>query len=114
MCDNARECAAALTQGFDGPPAPAGGDVGRRSIRPLRDDEFEEALSIINEAAEIYRGVIPDDRWHEPYMSAEYLRTEIDSGVLFFGYAMFAAVDWLYSMIPVRHPELKIDATAAA
>jgi predicted TIM-barrel fold metal-dependent hydrolase len=29
-------------------------------------------------------------------------------GVLFFGYAMFYAVDWLYSMIPVRHPNLKI------
>src|SRR5262245_59066746 len=29
-------------------------------------------------------------------------------GVLFFGYAMFAAVDWLYSRIPVRFPELKI------
>lgn len=29
-------------------------------------------------------------------------------GVLFFGYAMFYAVDWLYSMIPVRHPRLQI------
>jgi predicted TIM-barrel fold metal-dependent hydrolase len=29
-------------------------------------------------------------------------------GVLFFGYAMFAAVDWLYSMIPVRFPDIKI------
>jgi predicted TIM-barrel fold metal-dependent hydrolase len=30
------------------------------------------------------------------------------TGVLFFGYAMFAAVDWLYSMYPVRHPDLRI------
>jgi predicted TIM-barrel fold metal-dependent hydrolase len=29
-------------------------------------------------------------------------------GVLFFAYAMFAAVDWLYSRIPVRHPNIKI------
>ena len=29
-------------------------------------------------------------------------------GVLFFGYAMFAAVDWLYSMLPVKFPDLKI------
>ena len=29
-------------------------------------------------------------------------------GVLFFGYAMFAAVDWLYSLIPVRFPDIKI------
>ena len=30
------------------------------------------------------------------------------TGVLFFGYAMFAAVDWLYSLYPVRYPDLKI------
>jgi predicted TIM-barrel fold metal-dependent hydrolase len=29
-------------------------------------------------------------------------------GVLFFGYAMFAAVDWLYSLIPVRFPDIRI------
>ncbi|MBV9950433.1 MAG: amidohydrolase [Acidimicrobiia bacterium] len=29
-------------------------------------------------------------------------------GVLFFGYAMFAAVDWLYSLVPVRHPDIRI------
>jgi len=29
-------------------------------------------------------------------------------GVLFFGWAMFAAVDWLYSRLPVRYPELRI------
>jgi len=29
-------------------------------------------------------------------------------GVLFFGYAMFAAIDWLYSKIPVRYPGIKL------
>ena len=29
-------------------------------------------------------------------------------GVLFFAYAIFAAVDWLYSLIPVRYPDIKI------
>jgi predicted TIM-barrel fold metal-dependent hydrolase len=29
-------------------------------------------------------------------------------GVLFFAYAMFAAVDWLYSLIPVRFPDIRI------
>jgi predicted TIM-barrel fold metal-dependent hydrolase len=29
-------------------------------------------------------------------------------GVLFFGYAMYAAVDWLYSLIPVRFPDIRI------
>jgi len=86
MCDNSRECSAARRSGFDGTPDTLGGDSGRRAIRPLRDDDFEAALAIINEAAEAYRGVIPADRWHDPYMSAEQLHGEIDSGVRFFGY----------------------------
>jgi len=42
-------------------------------------------LEVINNAAQVYKGVIPDDRWKEPYMSAKELREEIDSGVDFFG-----------------------------
>jgi GNAT superfamily N-acetyltransferase len=56
------------------------------SIRPCRDDEREAILAIVNSAAEAYRGVIPADRWHEPYMSAEELSGEIDAGVEFWGY----------------------------
>lgn len=41
---------------------------------------------IINEAAEAYMGVIPEDRWHEPYMTMEALQCEIDAGVQFWGY----------------------------
>jgi N-acetylglutamate synthase-like GNAT family acetyltransferase len=40
-------------------------------------------LAIINDAARAYHGVIPADRWHEPYMPAEELAKEIASGVLF-------------------------------
>ena len=40
-------------------------------------------LTIINDAAHAYKGVIPDDRWHEPYMSAEELDREIAEGVKF-------------------------------
>ena len=40
-------------------------------------------LSIINDAAQAYRGVIPADRWHDPYMSAEHLEQEIADGVVF-------------------------------
>jgi GNAT superfamily N-acetyltransferase len=43
-------------------------------------------LAIINDAALAYRGVIPDDRWQEPYMTRDYLRHEIDAGVVFWGY----------------------------
>src|SRR6266550_3500016 len=53
------------------------------SIRLCRDDERTAILAIVNDAACAYRGVIPADRWHEPYMSADELRSEIDEGVVF-------------------------------
>jgi N-acetylglutamate synthase-like GNAT family acetyltransferase len=40
-------------------------------------------LAIINDAAQAYRGVIPADRWHEPYMPEEELASEIAAGVEF-------------------------------
>ena len=52
-------------------------------IRPARDADFPRILAIINEAAQAYRGVIPPDRWHEPYMSADELTREIADGVAF-------------------------------
>jgi GNAT superfamily N-acetyltransferase len=55
-------------------------------IRPCTDTDFNAILSIINDAAQAYKGVIPPDRWHEPYMSADYLRHEVDAGVVFWGY----------------------------
>ena len=42
--------------------------------------------SIINDAAEAYHGVIPEDCWHVPYMSKDELSHEIDQGVVFWGY----------------------------
>jgi len=55
-------------------------------IRPCKTDEFEVMWEIVNDAAGAYRGVIPADRWREPYMSREELRHEIDDGVVFWGY----------------------------
>ncbi len=52
-------------------------------IRKGRTEDFEAILAIVNDAAQAYRGVIPDDRWHEPYMPAEELRSEIADGVVF-------------------------------
>src|SRR4029077_2316319 len=42
-----------------------------------------EALAIVNDAAQAYRGVIPADRWREPYMPPEELEKEIADGVVF-------------------------------
>lgn len=56
------------------------------SIRPCRDDDRGPILDIVNAAAEAYRGVIPDDRWHEPYMDLPELDREIAGGVAFWGF----------------------------
>jgi N-acetylglutamate synthase-like GNAT family acetyltransferase len=52
-------------------------------IRRSAATDFTAMLGIINDAARAYRGVIPADRWHEPYMSADALTREIDDGVVF-------------------------------
>jgi GNAT superfamily N-acetyltransferase len=48
--------------------------------------DFEVILEIINDAAQAYKGVIPLDCWHEPYMSREELKHEIEDRVCFWGF----------------------------
>lgn len=55
-------------------------------IRQCTDDDLAAIHEIINDAAEAYRGVVPGDCWHEPYMSAEELQREIGAGVRFWGW----------------------------
>jgi GNAT superfamily N-acetyltransferase len=55
-------------------------------IGPCHPADFEDIYAIVNDAASAYRGVIPADRWHAPYMPREELRAEIDAGVVFWGY----------------------------
>ena len=52
-------------------------------IRPATDTDFETVLEIINDGATAYRGVIPEDRWKDPYMPADELRHEMAAGVSF-------------------------------
>jgi GNAT superfamily N-acetyltransferase len=52
----------------------------------LPPSEFDSMLNVVNEAAQAYKGVIPEDRWKEPYMPAEELRKEIESRVEFYGW----------------------------
>lgn len=54
-------------------------------IRLCTREQLEDVLAIINEAAHAYQGVIPADRWHEPYMSGAELGGEIADGVVFWG-----------------------------
>ena len=52
-------------------------------IRESMAADFAAMLAIVNDAAHAYRGVIPVDRWHEPYMPADELVKEIADGVVF-------------------------------
>jgi mannose-6-phosphate isomerase-like protein (cupin superfamily)/GNAT superfamily N-acetyltransferase len=54
-------------------------------IRPCRPDEEPLMSAIVCDAATAYKGVIPPDRYHEPYMPLCELRAEIAAGVQFWG-----------------------------
>jgi N-acetylglutamate synthase-like GNAT family acetyltransferase len=54
-------------------------------IRRCDDRDFKQIWIIINDGARAYKGIIPADRWTEPYMSQEKLRHEIADGVVFWG-----------------------------
>jgi len=55
-------------------------------ISEYTKEDVSNILYVINNAALKYKGVIPDDCWHEPYMSEQELLNEFDSGVRMFGY----------------------------
>jgi GNAT superfamily N-acetyltransferase len=76
------------------------------SIRPCRDDERPAIVGIVNAAAEAYRGVIPADRWHEPYMPLHELDTEIAAGVAFWGYESDGALVGIMGIQPVGDVDL--------
>ncbi len=63
-------------------------------------------MSIVNAAAEAYRGVIPGDRWHEPYMPLHELESEIAAGVAFWGYYADGALVGIMGIQPVRDVDL--------
>lgn len=71
-------------------------------IRKLSSTEFDSILYVINDAAEAYRDVIPEDRWKEPYMSAQELSEEVESGVQFYGWMEEKALVAVMGMQQVR------------
>ena len=52
-------------------------------IRKSTPADVPAIFAIVNDAAQAYRGVIPADRWHEPYMPMAELEREIAAGVVF-------------------------------
>jgi GNAT superfamily N-acetyltransferase len=55
-------------------------------IRRCAKSDLDGMYAIINDAAQAYKGYIPDDRWHDPYMTMEQLEDEIRDGVEFWGF----------------------------
>ena len=75
-----------LTLGIEEELMVVDADTGDGSVRACGNDDFPRIHLIINDAAVAYRGVIPGDRWHEPYMSEKELESEIAAGVRFLGW----------------------------
>jgi GNAT superfamily N-acetyltransferase len=60
----------------------------------------------VNAAAEAYRGVIPADRFHDPYMSSAELDAELAAGVAFSGCEVDGALAGVMGVQPVRDVDL--------
>jgi GNAT superfamily N-acetyltransferase len=71
-------------------------------IRCCVEADFPAIEAVVNEAAQAYRGVIPADCWHEPYMTASALKTEIDAGVNFWAWEESCALIGIMGIQHVR------------
>jgi N-acetylglutamate synthase-like GNAT family acetyltransferase len=71
-------------------------------IRRCDERDFEVIWAIINDGARAYKGVIPADRWTEPYMSREKLQHEIEEGVVFWGYEDAGMLVGVMGIQPLR------------
>ncbi len=63
--------------------------------------DFEQIWAVINDGAEAYRGVIPADRWEEPYMSRKKLQREIAAGVVFWVFEEHGSITGVMGIQPV-------------
>jgi len=77
-----------------------------RNVRRCDEGDLATMLAIVNAAAEAYRGVIPADRWHEPYMPEAELRQEIVAGVEFWGLESDDGLIGIMGVQPVRDVDL--------
>ena len=77
-----------------------------RNIRLCGEPDLATILAIVNDAAVAYRGVIPPDRWHDPYMPESELREEIAAGVEFWGLDTDEGLVGVMGVQPVRDVDL--------
>ena len=71
-------------------------------IRPCTNLDFDRIHAIINDGARAYKGIIPADRWTDPYMSTNQLQHEMEEGVVFWGYEDNAALSGVMGIQHVR------------
>jgi len=71
-------------------------------IRRCEVEDFDLIYDIVNDGALAYKGVIPKDRWREPYMSKPELQREIDEGVAFWGYEENGSLAGVMGIQPVQ------------
>src|SRR5579863_4220513 len=79
------------------------GERPAATLRPCQAGEFDAMLTIVNAAATAYRGVIPADCWHEPYMPAAELEAEMAAGVRFTGCEVAGALVGIMGLQSVRN-----------
>src|SRR6185436_7077960 len=75
-------------------------------IRPCSGQDLSTIHTIINAAAEAYRGVIPPDQWHDPYMPLMHLQRDIAAGVEFWGCEAEGELVGVMGIQPVRDVDL--------
>jgi len=71
-------------------------------IRRCDEGDFELIWGIVNDGARAYKGIIPEDRWTEPYMSKDQLHHEIAEGVVFWGYEEGATLEGVMGLQQVQ------------
>jgi N-acetylglutamate synthase-like GNAT family acetyltransferase len=76
--------------------------VGKEMIRNATLKDFHQIYNVINGAAIAYKGIIPVDQWHEPYMSKDELKRQIDDGVRFSCYIDQEAI---IGVMGIQHKE---------
>jgi N-acetylglutamate synthase-like GNAT family acetyltransferase len=85
-------------------------------IRVCDERDLEQIYEVINDGARAYRGVIPDDRWAEPYMSREKLQHDIAAGIQFHALEENGAVEGVMGLQDVddvtlvRHAYVRMSA----
>jgi GNAT superfamily N-acetyltransferase len=87
-------------------PRTEDGDRRMDNLRDCVGEDFPAILAIINAAAEAYRGVIPPDCWHDPYMSRDALRADLAAGVAFSGYEADDGLRGVMGLQSVRDVDL--------